>query len=232
MKIENLKVKENIGGDEIVGAIEYISNSCFANGSYNPYFLQYGQKMAVFNFFLEGVELEEGDTIFEAINQPDIKKVIGKFFADARVSKEASIMKEVLDNVKEVIEYKKQRLIHGADAIEYIATAVNKIDKFVNDLDTALGNLVNFDWTSVNTEDIESAREIIKKLKESGTELNTDTIADVVKKAANFDIDKASQEIIDSKNAQIIELTEKTKKLEEQISGLIAESVKKEDDGK
>lgn len=232
MKIENLKVKENIGADEIVGAIEYISNACFANGSYNPYFLQYGQKMAVFNFFIEGVELEEGDAIFDAINHPDIKRVISKFFGDVRVSKEAVIMNDVMSNVKEVIEFKKQRLIHGVDAIEYIATAVNRIDKFITDLDTALGNLVNFDWSSVNAEDIEDARDIIKKLKESGTELNKDTIADVIKKAVNFDIDKASQEIIDSKNAQIIELTEKTKKLEEQIGGIIAESVKKEDDGK
>lgn len=232
MKVTNLKVKENIGADEIVGAIEYISNTCFANGGYNPYFLQYGQRMAIFNFFIEGVELEEGETIFDAINHPEIKRIINRFFGDVRVSKEASIMKEVLDNAKEVIEFKKQRLIHGADAIEYIATAVNRIDKFITDLDTALGNLVNFDWSSVNAEDIEDARDIIKKLKESGTELNKDTIADVIKKAVNFDVDKASQEIIDAKNAQIIELEKKTKKLEEQLGEIIAESAKKEDDGK
>ena len=59
-----------------------------------------------------------------------------------------------------------------------------------------------------------------------------DTIADIIKKAANFDVDKASQEIIDAKNAQIIELEKKTKKLEEQLGEIIAESAKKEDDGK
>lgn len=232
MKIENLKVKENIGADEIVGAIEYISNACFANGGYNPYFLQYGQRMAIFNFFLEGVELEEGDTIFNAINHPDIKRLISKFFGDVRVSKEAVIMNDVMTNAKEVIEFKKQRLIHGADAIEYIATAINRIDKYVGDLDTALGNLVNFDWSSINAEDIEVSRDILKKLKESGVELSMDTIADIIKKAAHFDVDKASQEIIDAKNAQIIELEKKTKKLEEQLGEIIAESVKKEDDGK
>lgn len=232
MKTENLKVKENIGADEIVGAIEYISNACFANGGYNPYFLQYGQRMAIFNFFIEGVELEEGETIFDAINHPEIKRIINRFFGDVRVSKEASIMKEVLDNAKEVIEFKKQRLIHGADAIEYIATAINRIDKYVGDLDTALGNLVNFDWSSINAEDIEVARDILKKLKDSGIELSMDTIADIIKKAANFDVDKASQEIIDAKNAQIIELDKKTKKLEKQLGEIIAESVKKEDDGK
>lgn len=232
MKIENLKVKENIGADEIVGAIEYISNACFANGGYNPYFLQYGQKMAIFNFFIEGVELEEGDTIFNAINHPDIKRLISKFFGDVRVSKEAVIMNDVMTNAKEVIEFKKQRLIHGADAIEYIATAIGRIDKYVGDLDTALGNLVNFDWSSVNAEDIEVTRDILKKLKESGIELSMDTIADVIKKAAHFDVDKASQEIIDAKNAQIIELEKKTKKLEEQLGEIIAESAKKEDDRK
>ena len=232
MKVENLKVKENIGADEIVGAIEYISNACFANGGYNPYFLQYGQKMAIFNFFIEGVELEEGDTIFNAINHPDIKRLISKFFGDVRVSKEAVIMNDVMTNAKEVIEFKKQRLIHGADAIEYIATAINRIDKYVGDLDTALGNLVNFDWSSVNAEDIEVTRDILKKLKESGIELSMATIADIIKKAANFDVDKASQEIIDAKNAQIIELEKKTKKLEEQLGEIIAESAKKEDDRK
>ena len=232
MKIENLKVKENIGADEIVGAIEYISNACFANGGYNPYFLQYGQKMAIFNFFIEGVELEEGDTIFNAINHPDIKRLISRFLGDVRVSKEAVIMNDVMTNAKEVIEFKKQRLIHGADAIEYIATAINRIDKYVGDLDTALGNLVNFDWSSINAEDIEVSRDILKKLKESGVELSMDTIADIIKKAANFDVDKASQEIIDAKNAQIIELEKKTKKLEEQLGEIIAESAKKEDDRK
>ena len=232
MKVENLKVKENIGADEIVGAIEYISNACFANGGYNPYFLQYGQRMAIFNFFIEGVELEEGDTIFNAINHPDIKRLISKFFGDVRVSKEAVIMNDVMTNAKEVIEFKKQRLIHGADAIEYIATAINRIDKYVGDLDTALGNLVNFDWSSINAEDIEVSRDILKKLKESGIELSMDTIADIIKKAAHFDVDKASQEIIDAKNAQIIELEKKTKKLEEQLGEIIAESAKKEDDRK
>ena len=53
MKITELKVKENITPDVIAQAIEYISNSCFINGSYNPYFRGFTEKMAIVQVFLE-----------------------------------------------------------------------------------------------------------------------------------------------------------------------------------
>ena len=49
----------------------------------------------------------------------------------------------------------------------------------------------------------------MKKL--SDKELNTDTLSEVIKNAVGFDMDKATAEIIDAKNAEIRELKKKNK---------------------
>ena len=54
----------------------------------------------------------------------------------------------------------------------------------------------------------------LKKMKDTKTDLTPDTISEIVKKSVDFDMDKATQEILDDKNKQIRELKEKLAKLE------------------
>lgn len=230
MQITELKIKENITPDLIAQAIEYISNSCFIGGTYNPYYMSFTEKLAIVQYFLDGIEFEDGDSLFVISELDDVKNLIKKFYGDKRFSEQAALMEEVRENVKEVVEFKKQRLIHGADAIESIAKNIeditgrlNEFGNFIGNLDVALGNLVNLDLSAVNKEDVENARKLAEKFA------NGD-MTKALKEAANFDVDKASQEIIDAKNAEIEELKKRNALLEREHNARNVLAFKKEDD--
>lgn len=231
MKFTELKIKENITPDVIAQVIEYISNSCFIGGTYNPYYMGFTERLAIVQYFLDGIEFEEGDSLFVISELDDVKNLVKKFYGDKRFSEQAALMEEVRENVKEVVEFKKQRLIHGADAIESIAKNIeditgrlNEFGNFIGNLDVALGNLVNLDLSAVNKEDVENARKLAEKFA------NGD-MTKALKEAANFDIDKVSQEVIDAKNEQIKELQKRNAELEREHNARNVLAFKKEVDG-
>ena len=209
MKIDNLKIKDDITPDVVAEAIEFVANSCFVNGNFNPYYQSFAERMAVVKFFLDGIEFEENDSLFVIGELDDVKKLVNKFFADPKYSDSAKIMSVVRSNAEQIIEFRKQRIIHGADAIEYIASAVGEFKGYIEDFDVALSNLAKIKLQDITKEDIENARELIAKLNASGIELNTETVTKIIKDASRFDIDKATQEIIDTKNKEIEELKKK-----------------------
>ena len=231
MKITELKVKENITPDIIAEAIEYISNSYFVGGTYNPYYRNFTEKIAIVQFFLDGIEFEDGDSLFAICELDDVKKLIAKFYGDKRINEYSPIMEVVNHNVDEIVEFRKQRLIHGVDAIESIAKNIeditgrlNEFGNFIGDLDVALGNLLKIDFDAINKEDIENARKLADKFA------NGD-MAKALREAANFDIDKASQEVIEAKNEQIKELQRRNAELEREHNARNVLAFKKEVDG-
>ena len=82
---------------------------------------------------------------------------------------------------------------------------------------------MNLDLSAVNKEDVENARKLAEKFA------NGD-MAKALKEAANFDVDKASQEIIDAKNAEIEELKKRNALLEREHNARNVLAFKKEDD--
>ena len=230
MKITELKIKENITPDVIAQAIEYISNSCFINGSYNPYYRGFTEKTAIVQFFLDGIEFEEGDSLFVICELDDVKKLIAKFYGDKRVNKYSPIMDTVNHNVDEIVEFRKQRLIHGADAIESIAKKFDRFDEILEGLYVAAGNLSKIDFSKISAEDLDKTQKIIDKLASSNFELTEESIANIIKNAVAFDTDKATQEIIDAKNAQIEELKKRNALLEKEHNARNVLSFKKEVD--
>lgn len=230
MKIIELKIKENITPDVIAQAIEYISNSCFINGSYNPYYRGFAEKTAIVQFFLDGIEFEEGDSLFVICELDDVKKLIAKFYGDKRVNKYSPIMDTVNHNVDEIVEFRKQRLIHGADAIESIAKKFDRFDEILEGLYVAAGNLSKIDFSKISAEDLDKTQKIIDKLASSNFELTEESIANIIKNAVAFDTDKATQEIIDAKNAQIEELKKRNALLEKEHNARNVLSFKKEVD--
>ena len=199
MNITELKIKENVEPEVIAEAIEFIANSCFVNGGYNPYYQSFAERMAVVRYFLDGIEFDENDSLFIISELDEIKKLVNRFFADEKFSDSARLMNVVRSNAEKIIEFRKERLIHGADALELIANRIDEFGKFISDLDVALGNLVNFDLSNMTQDDIENGRKLVEKMA------NGDVVQ-VLKEAANFDIDGATQEIIDAKNAEIEKL--------------------------
>lgn len=230
MKITELKIKENITPDVIAQAIEYISNSCFINGTYNPYYRGFTEKMAIVQFFLEGIEFEEDDSLFVICELDDVKKLIAKFYGDKRVNKYSPIMDTVNHNVDEIVEFKKQRLIHGADAIESIAKKFDRFDEILEGLYVAAGNLSKIDFSKISADDLDKTQKIIDKLASSNFELTEESIANIIKNAVAFDTDKATQEIIDAKNAQIEELKKRNALLEREHNARNVIAFKKEVD--
>lgn len=230
MKITELKIKENITPDIIAQAIEYISNSCFIGGTYNPYYMGFTERLAIVQYFLDGIEFEEGDSLFVISELDDVKKLISKFYGDKRVSEQAKVMDVVRENVKEVVEFKKQRLIHGADAIESIAQKFDRFDDMLDGLYVAVDNLSKINFSEINAEDIDKTKKILDKLAASNFELNEQSIANIIKNAVNFDIDKASQEIIGAKNAEIEELKKRNALLEKEHNARNVLASKKEVD--
>lgn len=231
MKITELKVKENITPDIIAEAIEYISNSCFIGGTYNPYYMGFTERLAIVQYFLDGIEFEEGDSLFVISEIDDVKNLVKKFYGDKRFSAQASLMEEVRENVKEVVEFKKQRLIHGVDAIESIAKnigiivdAIDKFGNFVDELGDAISNIAKIDFDAIDEKDFDTAKKLAEKFA------NGD-MGKALKEAVNFDIDKASQEIIDAKNKQIEELKERNALLEKEHNARNVLAFKKEVDG-
>lgn len=231
MKITELKIKENITPDVIAQAIEYISNSCFINGIYNPYYRGFAEKTAIVQFFLDGIEFEEGDSLFVICELDDVKKLIAKFYGDKRVNKYSPIMDTVNHNVDEIVEFRKQRLIHGADAIESIAKKFDRFDEILEGLYVAAGNLSKIDFSKVSAEDLDKTQKIIDKLASSNFELTEESIANIIKNAVAFDTDKATQEIIDAKNKQIEELQKRNAELEKEHNARNVLAFKKEVDG-
>ena len=230
MKITELKIKENITPEVIAQAIEYISNSCFINGTYNPYYRGFAEKTAIVQFFLDGIEFEEGDSLFVICELDDVKKLIAKFYGDKRVNKYSPIMDTVNHNVDEIVEFRKQRLIHGADAIESIAKKFDRFDEILEGLYVAAGNLSKIDFSKVSAEDLDKTQKIIDKLASSNFELTEESIANIIKNAVAFDTDKATQEIIDAKNAQIEELKKRNALLEKEHNARNVLAFKKEVD--
>lgn len=238
MKITELKIKENITPDIIAEAIEYISNSCFVGGTYNPYYRGFAEKMAIVQFFLDGIEFEDGDSLFVICELDEIKKLIAKFYGDKRINEYSPIMDVVNHNVDEIVEFKKQRLIHGVDAIESIAKnvgvisdAIGKLGNFASDLGDSISNIAKIDFANITKNDVEMVGNILEKLNAKGIELNEKTIANIIKEAAGFDIDRASQEIIDAKNKQIEELQKRNAELEKEHNARNVLAFKKEVDG-
>ena len=227
MVLNNVRIKEDITPELIASAIESVVDSCFINGVYNPYYQSFGERIAVVRFFLDGIELEENDSLYMISQLDEVKKLVDRFFGDARYSNPAQIMSIVKQNADQIIEYKKQRLIHGADAIEYIANTLKEFREYVNtlDLNTIFNNLSSESFADITQDDINKSRKIVDKIINGEID---DAFIDAVK----HDLDKESQEIIDAKNTQIVELTQKTQSLEKKLAEIIAESAKKEDDGK
>ena len=65
----------------------------------------------------------------------------------------------------------------------------------------------------------------MEKLKESGFEINAENLTKIVKDAAAFNIDKASQDIIDAKNEQIKKLQEENRELKKVKGNFSARNV-------
>lgn len=191
MKKNNVRIKDNITFGEQVAAIEKITEAYFDNDNYVPYYGMIAKNLAIVTYFIDGLEFDADEDVLECISQDGtILNLIDVFTK----SDEWSFIE---DNVNDIIEFEKERIIHSHA----------NMDKIIEACDIIIDSLENFaklSITGMTKEDMVNASKIMQQL--AGKEFTMDDISEAIKNAVGFDIDKASAEIIDAKNKEIKEL--------------------------
>lgn len=215
MKKTLLKVKDTITFEDKVNAVTLILNAFWDDetNNYTPWMEEPAKIIAVGKYFVEGYELEENENLYNIyLSDDDMKSIIDTFVNpdyEARsesVKKYIKIMDFVDRMVHDKLEWTKQNIIHAHPDMDRIVEGVNV---FID----AFKNFANLDLTTLTPEMVKDGVSFMEKMKESGFEFNAENITKIVKDAAAFDIDKASQDIIDAKNEQIKKLQEENKEL-------------------
>lgn len=198
MKKNNIKIKEviDVTFSDKVNAILEIASSCFVNDMYTPYYREMAEIIAIATSFIEGLEFEENESIYtEVIKDPQVMNLVKLFYNPT--TEIHNIMEYVNEQVDDIVEFEKQKLIHKHADTDKIVEACNIIiDSFSNFSKLNIGQMTK--------DDMNVAIDVMKKL--SKTNFTKEDFAEVMKNASNFNMDKATEEIIDAKNSEIREL--------------------------
>lgn len=220
---DNMRIKESITLQDRINAIETIVSFYFMDGDYTPYYKDEGEISAVIRNFIDGVEFEKGESVFSAYRNDDaLRKLVNMFILkpidkepeseeDKRIQNSIRELYDMMEVIREYVadkvEFEKQKYLHANPDLDKIVMAANVIiDSFEN------FSRMNFEI--LTPENLEKAQRIFNKISESGFELTTENIINVIKDASSFNMDEATKEIVDAKNVEIRELKEKIKKLE------------------
>ena len=219
---DNMRIKESITLQDRINAIETIVSFYFMDGDYTPYYKDEGEISAVIRNFIDGIEFEKGESVFSAYyNDEDLRKLVNMFILkpvdkepeseeDERIQNSIRELYDMMETIRKYVadkvEFEKQKYLHANPDLDKIVMVVQVIDSFEN------FSRMNFEIFT--PENLEKAQKIFNKISESGFELTTENIINVIKDASSFNMDEATKEIVDAKNSEIRELKEKIKKLE------------------
>lgn len=221
MTKNNPRIKENISLIDEINAIETIVSSYFTEVDgvveYTPYYSQIGTFFAIIENFLDGVEIDKENDDFETIvNDAEVYDLIKRFYYNTENNKTTkkennenadyiALFNRVLLSVNDIVEFKKQKLIHRDDELRLKQAAgyeaIEKLSSYFEIIAKALYNFSQLDLRMLSPENFNLAKDVLIKLKES--DMTEESISKIIKDAVGFDIDKASEEIIESKNEQI-----------------------------
>lgn len=220
---DNMRIKESITLQDRINAIETIVSFYFMDEDYTPYYKDEGEISAVIRNFIDGIEFEKGESVFSAYyNDEDLRKLVNMFILkpvdkepeseeDERIQNSIRELYDMMETIRKYVadkvEFEKQKYLH----------ANPDLDKIVMAADTIIDSFENFsrmNFEIFTPENLEKAQKIFNKISESGFELTTENIINVIKDASSFNMDEATKEIVDAKNSEIRELKEKIKKLE------------------
>lgn len=198
MKKNNIKIKEviDVTFSDKVNAILEIASSCFVNDMYTPYYREMAEIIAIATSFIEGLEFEENESIYtEVIKDPQVMNLVKLFYNPT--TEIYNIMEYVNGQADDIINFEKQKLIHKNKDMSKIVEVCNIIiDSFDNFSKLNIGQMTK--------EDMNVAIDVMKKLSE--TNFTKEDLSEVLKNASKFNMDKATEEIIEAKNSEIREL--------------------------
>ena len=195
-----MKVKSKITIVDQIRAIETIVSYCFTDGQYTPYYMEMGKLEAIVENFIVGCTINENEYVYELMGKhKDLNDLVMKFLTksdDGEESDYVKIMNFVMNNVYEIVEFKKQKLIRSTENLDIACTT---LVEFISDLDKALGNLRNLDLSQLTPEVIDTGLNIMNQLKDK--DINADVLTDVIKNAVDFKVPET--EIYEGQREQI-----------------------------
>ena len=195
MKKDNVRVKSDITIVDEITAIESMVSYYFTDNEYTPYYVDMAKVTVIAENFLDGVEFESEDYVYQLVMENDDIYECVKDFIDTPLM--GSIMKQVED----IVEFKKQKLIHNSDAFSIVGDMCDAIKTIIDDY--AKNN--------------EIAQKFISDLQESG--INEETLTKAVRNAADqFKIPES--EIIEGQRKRIAEQQEQLQEKEAEIQDL------------
>lgn len=189
MKKENMRIKENITISDQINVINYITDYYFTDGEYTPYYAGIAKIEAIALFFINGVKFDGDEYVYECVeNDEELRKLVYKFCYDVANDKIAKkhneengkyidIMRFVIENVNEKLEFEKQKRIHCTDEKNRMMKDINDImEEFVE-----IAKNIKYAAKPVieNPEFTTQAVGVLKKLNGADV-LNRDTFIDIV----------------------------------------------------
>lgn len=165
MKKDNVRIKENISFVDKVNVIKEIVASYFVAGNYTPYYRERATVIAIVNNFIEGIEFETEEEVYDSVCEDiEIMEIVEKF-------KTTHHMCMINKNVDDIVEFEKQRIIHDSSDLETIA-------EFCKMISNVLSNFSNLRLDLITPEAIEVGKEFVNKMKNQ--EITEETLANVI----------------------------------------------------
>lgn len=205
MKKDNVRIKDNISIIDEITAIKSIVDYYFTDGEYTPYYADMAKMTVIAENFLDGVEFEAADYVYECVMQnEDLYKCVNKFLIPSVSKVDAkylSCMERIMKQVEDIVEFEKQKMIHNSDAF----AVVGNMCLAVKDI---------FDNFARNNE---AAQKFISDLQESG--ITEETLANAVRKAAD-QFRLPENEVIEGQRNRIAEQQAQLQEKEAEIQEL------------
>lgn len=207
MKKDNVRVKSDITIVDEITAIESMVAYYFTDNEYTPYYADMAKVTVIAENFLDGVEFESEDYVYQLVMEnDDIYECVKKFLEIPTSQDKENVdcyvrMEKIMKQVDDVVEFKKQKLIHNSDAFAIVGDMC----------------LVVKDMLDNYTKNSEIAQKFISDLQESG--INEETLTNAVRNAADqFKIPES--EIIEGQRQRIAEQQTQLQEKETEIQDL------------
>ena len=207
MKKENVKIKSNITIVDEISTIQNIVEYYFTDGEYTPYYADMAKVTAVAQNFLDGVEFESEDYVYQLVMEnDDIYECVKKFLEIPTSQDKENVdcyvrMGKIMKQVGDIVEFKKQKLIHNTDAFA-----------IVGDMCLAVKDILD-NYAKNN----EIAQKFISDLHESG--INEETLTNAVRNAAD-QFKMSENEVIEGQRQRIAEQQTQLQEKEAEIQDL------------
>lgn len=205
MKKNNVKIKDSISIIDEISVIESIVASYFTKGKYTPYYADMAKIIAIAENFLDGVEFDEEDYVYDLVmTNDDIYKLVKKFLYNS-VNKSDSAyfskMESIMNQVEDIVDFEKQKIIHNTESFSILG-----------DMCIAIKDIL--DSYSKNSE---LAKTFMEDLQKSG--ITEESLTNAIRKAAD-QFKLPSNDIIEGQRQRIAEQQNQLQEKESEIQEL------------